>query len=146
MVPGPYLDENRETVVKYLRGWSKGIVFMNANPRAAAEIAIEYAPENLGEIPVEDVQAAFVDALLLKGLAPYFDPGSDVYQKVGMQDLQGWEDYMNYLIEAGSDSDEGVRLDEPVDLSTVVTNDLIDDINDFDYAAIEDEAANHPSA
>jgi NitT/TauT family transport system substrate-binding protein len=143
MVQGEYLTSNRNAVLGWCRAWNKGIVFMNANPTAAAVIAKQYAPENLGETSVEDVQQAFVEALLLRGLTPYFDPQSDVFQKIGMQDLQGWDDYMNYLIKAGADSDEGVRLTRPVDLSKVVTNELVDEANDFDYASIEKEAAEY---
>jgi len=143
MVQADYLESDREAVLGWCRAWNKGIVFMNANPTAAAEIAKEYAPEAMGETSVEDVQSAFVEALLLRGLAPYFDESSDVYHKIGMQNVQGWDDYMNYLIEAGSDSDEGVRLERPVDLDKVVTNELIDEANDFDYAAIEEDAASY---
>jgi NitT/TauT family transport system substrate-binding protein len=143
MVQGEYLESNREDIVGWCRAWSKGIVFMNENPTAAAVIAKEYAPEAMGETPVKDVQEAFVEALLLRGLTEYFDPNSDVFHKIGMQNLQGWEDYMNYLIEAGADSDEGVRLENPVDLDTVVTNELIDEVNDFDYESIEKDAASY---
>jgi NitT/TauT family transport system substrate-binding protein len=141
MVQGDYLESNREDIVGWCRAWSKGIVFMHTNPTGAAVIAKEYAPEAMGETPVKDVQEAFVEALLLRGLEEYFDPNSDVFQKIGMQNLQGWDDYMNYLIEAGADSDEGVRLENPVDLDTVVTNELIDEVNDFDYESIEKDAA-----
>jgi NitT/TauT family transport system substrate-binding protein len=141
MVQGDYLESDRDTVVGWCRAWNKGIVFMNANPTGAAVIAKKYAPEAMGETSVEDVQQAFVEALLLRGLTPYFDEQSDVFHKIGMQNVQGWDDYMNYLIKAGSDSDEGVRLKRPVDLDKVVTNELIDDANDFDYASIEEDAA-----
>jgi NitT/TauT family transport system substrate-binding protein len=143
MVQGEYLESNREDVLGWCRAWNKGIVFMNANPTAAAEIAKKYAPEAMGETPVEDVQQAFVEALLLRGLAPYFDSESDVFHKIGMQNVQGWDDYMNYLIKAGADSDEGVRLENPVDLDQIVTNELVDEANDFDYASIEEAAASY---
>jgi NitT/TauT family transport system substrate-binding protein len=141
MVQGEYLESNREDVLGWCRAWNKGIVFMNANPTAAAQIAKKHAPEAMGETPVEDVQSAFVEALLLRGLAPYFDSESDVFHKIGMQNVQGWDDYMNYLIKAGADSDEGVRLERPVDLDQIVTNELVEEANDFDYALIEEDAA-----
>ena len=143
MVQGEYLESNREDVLGWCRAWNKGIVFMNANPTAAAVIAKKHAPEAMGETPVEDVQQAFVEALLLRGLAPYFDSKSDVFHKIGMQNVEGWHDYMNYLIKAGADSDEGVRLERPVDLNKVVTNELVDEANDFDYASIEKDAASY---
>jgi NitT/TauT family transport system substrate-binding protein len=143
MVQGDYLESNRDDVLGWCRAWNKGIVFMHANPTAAAVIAKKYAPEAMGETPVEDVQQAFVEALLLRGLAPYFDSKSDVFHKIGMQNVEGWHDYMNYLIKAGADSDEGVRLERPVDLDKVVTNDLVEEANDFDYASIEKDAASY---
>lgn len=138
-----YLEENRDVVEGYLRAWSKATVFMRANPRAAAEIAQEAAPENLGEMAVEDIESAFISDLLLQGVEPFFEEGSEDYQLVGRQRAEDWENYMNFLIEGGVESDGGVGLSEPVDVGRIVDNGLIEAANDFDYAEIEQQASDY---
>lgn len=136
------LESHREELTGYLRALSKGMVFLNANPVAAAKIAKKYAPENLGDLDIETLSEVLLKGLLVRGLTDYFKQGSPVYQKVGSQDPKAWDTYMTFLVEGGVES-EGVTLDKPVSVREIVDNSLIDPANDFDYAAIEKQAKDY---
>lgn len=143
VVTPSYLEQNRKAIEGYVRAWTKGTLFMRANPNAAARIAQKAAPENLGEMSVEQIESIFINDLLLPGIAPFFEEGSDDFEQIGRQQVDAWENYMQFLIEGGVESDGGVALTEPVDVSSIVDNSLIEAANDFDYAAVEQDAANY---
>lgn len=130
------LEQNRDTLVSFLRNRAKGVVFTRANPMAAAAIAMQWAEASAEGLTQEDV-ADFNKVLWVDGNATAFEEGSPDFHKLGFQYNEGWDQYQGFLIDAEAESDDGVILESPVDVSQVVTNDLIDEINDFDYAEIE---------
>lgn len=136
------LEAHREELTGYLRALSKSMVFMRANPEATAGFVKKHAPENTGDLDITTIADVLLEGLLLRGVEDYFTEGSPVYQKVGSQDLEGWENYMNFLVEGGVEA-EGVKLEKKVPVNEIVDNGLIDAANDFDYAAIEREAKTH---
>jgi hypothetical protein len=65
----------------------------------------------------------------------YLDESSENYRKFGTQHPEHWEDYQNFLVEAGVE-DEGASLTEKQNIDEIVTNDLIEEVNDFDFDEI----------
>ncbi|MPZ22704.1 MAG: hypothetical protein GEU28_03995 [Dehalococcoidia bacterium] len=125
--------EFRENVVKYCRALSKAVVFYHHNPRAASYIGAQNAPEQIEGLTLDEVVGVF-DGLLGRAASIYFDdPESPAYRRIGYKFIEDWDDYQTFLIEGAVVDEEGIRLEEPVDLEAIVNNDLIDEINDFDF-------------
>ena len=54
--------------------------------------------------------------------------------------MEGFQQYHDFLLQG---SEEEGALPEPVDLEQVLDESLLEEANDFDHAAIEEEAANY---
>ena len=130
------LDSNRDALVSLLRAKAKGVVFLRANPRAAAEMAIAAAPASAEGIDVELV-AGFLEGVYADGNAFAFEDGNPDFHRLGVQDPEAFDDYQKFLIETGSADDDGTTLSAEVDVESIIDNSLIDEVNDFDYAEIE---------
>jgi hypothetical protein len=109
---------------------------------AAAAIGIKYAEASAEGLTQEDV-ADFLTTIWADGNATAFEEGSPDFHKLGFQYSEGWDTYQGFLIDAKAESDDGVILETPVDVGLVVTNELIDEVNDFDYAEIEQIAKDY---
>lgn len=133
------LESNREEVVKFLRAHAEALVMLQANPTCVAKVAMEHAPESVGDLDVQGV-ADFLIGFWIGNNEAYFDKASPLYHRLGAQDPQGWSDYQDFLIEAGVEGEDGGVLTEPLDIDEVVDDSLIDDVNDFDYDAVAQEA------
>jgi ABC-type nitrate/sulfonate/bicarbonate transport system substrate-binding protein len=129
------LASHRAAMVAFLRARTKGVVFAQANLPAAAQIGMDYAPASAEGLTLEDVQE-FLQLFFLDVNQMYFQAGTDTYHKFGLQNPADWDAYQTFLIEAGVE-DEGLSLTQPVDVNQIVTNELIDEVNDFDFAEIE---------
>ena len=130
------LDSNRDALVSLLRAKAKGVVFLRANPRAAAEMAIAAAPASAEGMDVELV-AGFLEGVYADGNAFAFEDGNPDFHRLGVQDPEAFDDYQKFLIETGSADDDGTTLSAEVDVESIIDNSLIDEVNDFDYAEIE---------
>jgi NitT/TauT family transport system substrate-binding protein len=132
--------------IRYARALSKAIVFMQTNPEAAADMGRKYAVEQVEGLDLEGV-VGVLDGLLLRAGRVFFDDpaNTDFYQRVGFMDVDSWYDYQDFLIQGGVEDEEGIRLTEQVPLEGVVVNDHIDEINNFDHAAIEQMARDWPT-
>lgn len=127
-------EEKREAMVGFARAQAKGKVFADANPEAANEIAEKYGPE-LYEDP------AFAESMweATQGLfTPPEDIDPDPEERMGTHYLPGWEFYLDFISEGTEE--EGAVPAGTVDTETLVTDELLDDINDFDKDAVRQEA------
>jgi ABC-type nitrate/sulfonate/bicarbonate transport system substrate-binding protein len=127
-------EEKREAMVGFARAQAKGKVFADANPEAANEIAEKYGPE-LYEDP------AFAESMweATQGLfTPPEDIDPDPEERMGTHYLPGWEFYLDFISE-GTEEESAVPAGT-VDTETLVTDELLDDINDFDKDAVRQEA------
>ena len=125
------LESSRDVLVGFLRARTKGLIFGRENPEAAAQIAIDYAPASAEGLDVQGIME-YLQKVRLDPNEQYFDPASPAYRKFGLQFPEAWADYQKFLIDAGVE-DEGATLTEPINIDEVVTNELIDDVSDFDY-------------
>lgn len=80
------IDENPETVEKFLTAVSKGYNFAIENPEKAADILIEAVPD--------------LDPELVKASQAWLSPKyQDDAAKWGVQDIAVWENYSNWMYE-----------------------------------------------
>ncbi|MGY1706741.1 ABC transporter substrate-binding protein [Geodermatophilus sp. SYSU D00697] len=133
------LENDREAVVGFLRAHARGLIWLKENPACVAEVAMERAPETVGDLDAEGV-ASFVQNFWVGNNETHFDPASPDHQRFGAQDTAGWEEYQSFLIEGAIEGEDGVVITEPLDVESFVSNELIDEVNDFDQQA-EAEAA-----
>lgn len=125
-----FLEENRDVVVSFLKGFYQGAVFAAENPAAALQIHWAEHPE---QRPKGDVQAA-VDTTVPTVVGRYEDavvPGAEGnIGEISMEDAQAAIDFM---YEYGV-IDEQLKAEEVVDLSVTV------EANDFDVEAVRTQA------
>ena len=133
------LKSDRERVVGFLRAHAKAMVILQSNPTCVAKLAMERAPESVGDLDEQGV-ADFLVGFWMGNNKAFFDPASPLFHKLGSQDADGWNDYQDFLIEAGVEGEDGGVLSDRVDVDEVVDNSLIDEVNDFDYDAVAQEA------
>lgn len=130
------LAENSDGLGAFLRAQSQALVFLRANPEAAAEIAIAAAPASAEGVDVAFV-AGFLADLIVAGNEAAFDSTDPGYRLLGTQDPAAFDDYQKFLIETGTADDDGITLSRVVDVALYVDNSLVEAANDFDYDAIE---------
>lgn len=119
--------ERKAFLEKYLRGWAMGMEFAHQNPRAAAEIVFKQFPivkKNLGpELGTES----------LLQLAAVFRGDMSKREGWGWHDMAKWELFFGILSKIG-------QVKKPVDVASVIKNDLIPAANDFDMAKVKADA------
>jgi NitT/TauT family transport system substrate-binding protein len=127
-----YLVANRKQAVALARGYAKGTVFALANPEAAVRIVWEIYPQTRGT--GKDEETALRENLVtLQARARNW-----LYEPV---DGRRWGDnveanyqrYLDWLVEQGI-------VKAKTDAKDLITNDLLDEIDNFDVAALTAEA------
>jgi NitT/TauT family transport system substrate-binding protein len=126
-------EEKRRIIVRVLRGIAKGIVFAEANDRAAFEIAAEIAPEEFEENAF--AEQAWRAAKMLKTPPPGLAD-----QRIGTHFDHGFRAYHDFLLQG---SEEEGALPRAVDLNLVLDSSLLDAVNDFDRQEIERQAGEY---
>jgi NitT/TauT family transport system substrate-binding protein len=120
--------DKRALLVKVGRGMAKGTLFCETNPRTCVVLAWRDHPE-LKPTGVDDetamTQTLWILQARLKNLK-LRDYQDGMY---GRYDPAAWQAYVDFML------NEKV-LDQPVDVNTLFTNDLIPEINRFDHAAV----------
>lgn len=127
------LEEKRDALVAMMRAVSKGIVFSKANPEAAQAIGAEAAPEEFSDPAVVASGWEAMDTLLTVPEEVAGDP-------MGAFVEDAWADYAEFLSQG---TEEEGALQNPIDLDTLLTEDLLEEINDFDVEAVEQQAADY---
>ena len=118
------LDSQRDAVVGFLRASTKGSYWAQVNPDASLCVLQEVAPEQFAE----DTGALIFEAILPITWAPEG-------QLMGFQSADTWGTYFDFV---GAERPE-------VDLDQIVTDELLEASNDFDTAAVEEDANGYPS-
>lgn len=119
----PRLEEKRDAIVGFLRAWAMGQHLGQTHPEVVEAIVREKVPtewrnEASGEAAFE---------LSLQLMTP------DDPKRIGDLRLDVWETGQDLLFRAGI-------LEEKADVSKALNDELIEEINDFDRAAVEDAA------
>jgi NitT/TauT family transport system substrate-binding protein len=114
--------------VALARGYAMGTLFALTNPEAAIHILWEVYPQT--KATGKDEATALRDDLsTLKARAANWPPEAGGVKKWGENSIENYNKYVDFLVANGV-------LKEKIDAKELVTNDLIDDINKFDAAAV----------
>jgi NitT/TauT family transport system substrate-binding protein len=115
--------DDRETMVKIARAWTRGTIFTLNDPEAALKIACEYVPEECKDM---NAARAFMNATL-NGIKP----------REGAE--PGEFDYPSLETQAGLLSEQDLGP-EKINFEEVFTNDYIGEINDFSEPKLDPDA------
>lgn len=117
------LEENPEAIEGFLRAFAKATHVGIAKPDLVESIVRERVPE---EWQNEQVAQALFDAGV-----ELFQPREDLY---GELDPQIWQETQQQLLDVG-------ELEQPVDFSGLLTNELVEAANDWDRETVVSEAS-----
>ncbi len=111
-----------------MQGYAKGTIFAMANPEAAIRILWEVFPQTKATGKTEE-EALKDDIKTLEARARNWPPAAGGVTKWGENSETNYGAYVDFLVKNGV-------LKEKVPAGDLITNELIDDINKFDAAAI----------
>jgi NitT/TauT family transport system substrate-binding protein len=126
------LTSRRAEAAALARGYAMGTIFAMANPEAAIRILWEAYPQT--RATSKDEATALKDdmkTLLARAEAWKLEKGNA--KKWGESNMENYDAYLDFLLK------NAVIKEKPAAVN-LVTNDLIDEINNFDVAAIEAQA------
>jgi NitT/TauT family transport system substrate-binding protein len=122
------LATKRAEAVALGQGYAKGTIFAMANPEAAIRILWEVFPQTKATGKTEE-EALKDDIKTLEARARNWPPRAGGVTKWGENSETNYGAYVDFLVKNGV-------LKEKVPAGDLITNELIDDINKFDAAAI----------
>jgi len=122
------LATKRAEAVALGQGYAKGTIFAMANPEAAIRILWEVFPQTKATGKTEE-EALKDDIKTLEARAKNWRLEAGGVTKWGENSEANYAAYVDFLVKNGV-------LKEKVPASDLITNELIDDINKFDAAAI----------
>ncbi len=117
--------EKRDALIGFARAIAKGSYFAEVNPEAAARISLERFP-SLG-YSVEDATKIVEEGI---------DQSKAPEEGWGYHDKQGWEDYQQVMVDLGLQA-------KKVNIDDIVTNDYVDEFNDWDREKVKQDALNY---
>lgn len=117
------LQERRDVVVGFLRAYAKATYVGLANPEALTAMSRTAVPEEWRDEPA--------GMALLEVVREHATP--DDPERIGDVRPEVWADAQQQLLDVG-------ELQEPEDLDALLTDELIEEVNDFDRAEVEQEA------
>ncbi len=126
------LTERRAEAVGLARGVAKGTIFAINNPEAAVRLFYEAYPQ-LKPTGMDEAAANTSALRQLKALLHVFPLEQSNVTRWGESSLPNFDAYADFLLKWGV-------AKQKVPATDLVTNDLIDDINKFDMAAIVAQA------
>ena len=128
VVPDEILKRDRRYIVGFGRALAKATVFAEANPEAAIALMKKVAPQ-------EQTDAAYTKTFFNAAvtITTPRKPG-----KYGLHDIAGWERLQTIMSTPVGDQPTGLQT--KVDVNQLVTNELIDEINNFDAEAVRKQA------
>ena len=128
-----FLAENRDTVVGFLRGLAKGSLFFYTNPEAALKIHWVLYPESKPK-GMSDKEATALMIKVLRASAPNLRIDDEKIDKFGAHHDGEWTEYVKF-----------VGLDKKLtkeQVKSLYTNELIDEVNNFDRNEVINRAKN----
>jgi NitT/TauT family transport system substrate-binding protein len=127
------IKNNPKMLIGFARAVSKAVDFTHANPAAAVLITWKMYPESRPREP--DAQKALAQGLkILEAQSPSWT-SAKTNGKNGLFIEEDWKNLSSFLLAGG-------QIAQPVPTSRMYTNDLIDEINNYDRNAIIQQAKN----
>jgi len=127
------LTEKRRELVGFLRALAKSTLTAHANPTQAIYAHWAQYPESKPKSKDEKDAASEMLFLLGRRLENMMRDPADKDHRMGATNLEAWKGFIDMASEVSSDPDLARKLGDPHKL---FTNELIDEVNDFDKAAI----------
>jgi NitT/TauT family transport system substrate-binding protein len=127
-----WLQRNERAAIALGRSYAKGTIFAIANPEAAVKIFWKHLPDTRPTGKSED-EALREGVNVLQARIVNFKLDKAGVSKWGESNVQNYASYIKYMTAQG-------LITEPVQAEDVVTNQLIDRINNFDPRKIEEAA------
>lgn len=129
-----YFEENQDVLARFARAVTKGTVWKEGNPEAALEIIRGVEPELFED---EALGLAFWETTQELNAFP---PGMEdaLY---GAHYRPGWEVYLDFASQGTEE--EGALNADAVDLDVLLTDEILEEANDFDQEAVRQAAANY---
>jgi len=124
--------DQRALLVKVARAVAKGTLFCETNPRACVTLVWRDHPE-LKPTGVDDAKAMDDTLFILRQRLENLKLRDYQDGLYGKYDPAAWQAYVDFMLS------EKV-LDKPVDINTLYTNDLVQEINRFDHDAVIEQA------
>jgi NitT/TauT family transport system substrate-binding protein len=124
------MEEKGEAIVGMMRAVTKAILFADTNPEAAQAIGAKYAPEEFEDPKVVEFGWEAVDTLRTMPETLANDPR-------GSFDEEAYASYAEFLSQG---TEEEGALQGEVDLEALLNEEWIEQINDFDEAAVIEQA------
>jgi NitT/TauT family transport system substrate-binding protein len=132
------IKARRKDAVGLARGYAKGTIFTIANPEAAVRILYEVFPE-LRPTGKDEATAIRDDAKVLQARIVNWKLEKAGVKLWGESSESNFAAYADFLLKWGV-------IKEKVDSRDLITNELIDEINQFDVGKITAEAKNYKPA
>ncbi len=123
-----FLKEHPDIIVKFCRAYAKGILFCKENPLAAADIVCKQFPSL--NLTAEEALPA------IEGLVNITNDKHTEQYGYGWHDEYEWQ-----LNEDASLATDIITKD--VDVTTLYTNELVEQFNDFDHDAVKKDATSY---
>ncbi len=126
------LATRRKDAIAVTKGYAMGTVFAIANPEAAVRIFWEVYPQSKA-VGKDEATALKDDLNTLAARVRNWRLEAGGAKKWGESVATNYQAYLDWLLKAGV-------LKEKASAADLITNDLIDEINSFDVAAVQKQA------
>ena len=128
VAPDGIFQQDRRYIIGFGRAMAKATLFAETNPDAAIAIMKRVAPQ-------EQTDPAFTKTFFAAalGVMKPRQPG-----KYGLHDIGGWERLQDFMTAPVEGQPTGLRT--KVDVSQLVTNELVEEFNKFDVEAVRKQA------
>jgi NitT/TauT family transport system substrate-binding protein len=131
------LKEDRKSLVGLFRGIAKSTLFAHANLDQAINIHWELYPESKPKSKSEEEARKELQFILKDRKENWMRRADDADKRIGASSLAEWK----ANIETAAETSKNPKLAAEIgDANIVFTNELIDEINDFDKAAVIQQA------
>lgn len=131
------LKENRKSVIAFLRGTAKSTLFAHHNLIAAIKLHWLVYPESKPKTKSDDEAIKELEVIMKDRRNAWVRRPGDPEQRIGATSPDDWAAALRAAVAGTNNPDLAKQIG---DGSSVFTNELIDEVNDFDKAAIIKQA------
>ena len=131
------LKEDRKNVIGFCRAVAKSTLFAHTNLAQAINIHWALYPDSKSRSKSDDESRKEVETILGQRKENWIRRPDDPDQRWGASSAEEWKTY----VAIAAKSTNNPQLPQQIgDLSNVYTNELVDEINNFDKAAVVKQA------
>jgi len=131
------LKEDRKSLVGLFRGMAKSTLFANSNLEQAINIHWALYPESRPKSKTEDEARKELQFILKDRKENWMRRADDADKRIGASSVAEWRSNVDTAAETSKNPKLAAEIG---DVNSVFTNELIDEVNDFDKAAVIKQA------